>query len=93
MASIEETLAYGRRRFGRSRSGLRPLFQARACGGEQAGFCKVCLAMSTQDRLDAAEAAGDPGPWRQQALLVAGLGWLMLCAISSAIIVIGAFGG
>ena len=32
-----------------------------------------------------AEAAGDPGPWRQQAILGAGAGTRMLCATSCAI--------
>lgn len=32
-------------------------------------FWKVCLRRATQDRLMRAEAAGDPGPWRQQAIL------------------------
>ena len=31
-----------------------------------------------------AEAAGDPGPWRQQAILGVGIGTLMPCAISCA---------
>ena len=70
-ASIEETLcvmggvASGKSRRGYVRcSGKSVLRRMQAC------FWKVCSEMSTAKRVGCAQrAAGDPGPWRQQAIL------------------------
>jgi len=48
---------------------IRPLFRQERVATNAGCSWKVCSEMSDANRLDAGEAAGDPGPWRQQAIL------------------------
>src|SRR5712672_3325748 len=95
MASIEETLALWAASLREIKKRIRPLFRQERVAANAGLFLEGLL--SDEQRKTGwmrAEAAGDPGPWRQQAILVAGgnrrswvagTGMLMLCAISSAI--------
>jgi len=78
-ASIEETLALWAASLREIKKRIRPLL-----GKSVLRRCRLVSGrsayVSNASRLMRAEAAGDLGPWRQQAILVAGTGMLMLCA-------------
>jgi SRSO17 transposase len=85
-ASIEATLELWAQSLRNVKELMRPLFtQARvaACAGL---FLDGLLGEERRKTgWMRAEAAGDPGPWRQQAILGVGSGAPMPCAISCAI--------
>jgi len=58
---------------------IRPLFSKERVAANAGFFLEGLLSDGTQDRLDAGGGSCDPGPWRQQAILGAGTGMLMLC--------------
>ena len=69
MASVEETLGYGQRRFGGSTADDELFKQERVA--RNVGLFLEGLLGDEQRKTGwmRAEAAGDPGPWRQQAIL------------------------
>jgi len=83
-ASIEETLALWAVSLREIKKRIRPLFRQER-GATNAGLFLEGLLGDEQRKTGwmRAEAAGDPGPWRQQAILGrAWIGMLMPCAIS-----------
>src|SRR3984893_15228212 len=84
-ASIEETLALWAASLREVKKRIRPLFgQERVA--RNAGLFLEGLLGDEQRKTGwmRAEAASDPGPWRQQAILGRRIGMLMPCAISCA---------
>jgi len=82
-ASIEETLALWAASLREVKHRIRPLFTQERVATNAGLFLEGLL--GDEQRKTGwmrAEAAGDPGPWRQQAILVAGIGTPMRCAIS-----------
>ena len=85
VASIEETLALWAASLREIKKRIRPLFTQERVATNAGLFLEGLL--GDEQRTTGwmrAEAAGDPGPWRQQAILGVGIGTLMPCAISCA---------
>ena len=84
-ASIEETLELWAASLREVKARMRPLFTqervARSAGLFLDGLLGEARRKTGWLR---AEAVGDPGPWRQQAILGRGAGMPMRCAISCA---------
>ncbi len=69
-ALIEETLKLWASSLRAAKARMRPLFMQERMAASAGLFLDGLLGGRTsQDRLVASEAAGDPGPWRQQAIL------------------------
>jgi SRSO17 transposase len=86
VASIEETLALWAASLREIKKRIRPLFRQERVAANAGLFLEGLL--GDEQRKTGwmrAEAAGDPGPWRQQAILGRSDWDAMLCAISSAI--------
>ena len=84
-ASIEETLALWAASLREIKKRIRPLFRQERVATNAGLFLEGLL--GDEQRKTGwmrAEAAGDPGPWRQQAILGRGIGMLMPYAISYA---------
>src|ERR1700675_4926662 len=85
-ASVEETLALWAASLREIKKRIRPLFTQERVAGNAGLFLEGLL--GDEQRKTGwmrAEAAGDPGPWRQQAILGRRIGTRMPCAISCAI--------
>jgi len=82
-ASVEETLELWASSLRGIKERIRPLFTQERVAASAARFLDALLGNELRKTgWMRAEAAGDPGPWRQQALLGRGLGMPMPCAIS-----------
>jgi len=67
---LRRRLLVGCCRFGKLRRRIRPLFGQNGFEERPACFWKVCSAMSNARTVGCARSAVDPGPWRQQSILV-----------------------